>query len=217
MAQGTKRHLTPEHRQKLSESAIRRFHAEREQRIVEPDQRRCSRCEGYKPITEFSTLRKKLRCGLTGVYPDSWCRPCRAKDAKERYDRKVAEGVMPEIRRRWYEEEDPEKRREMWRQCKAARRRKEGRPYRGPRKPIPQRREYVSVGPLASFLEGIEVPEGVLSSSTVRRIYAVTSGEQQEISLETVDQILLGLGCQELLGEMYPTPGRIPYEYLPES
>lgn len=218
MAPRATKHLSAKHRRKISEGRIRGFLRDREQRVAEPDQRRCSHCKRYRPLTEFAVCKKKLRSGEISVLPDGWCRPCRAKAAKVRYHRKKAEGLITaESRRRKYEAEDPVKRRERWRAGSAARRREEGRPRRGSRKPISQNREYVPIGPLVSLLDKVEIPEGVFPPSVVRRVYAVTSGEQQRVSLGVVDQILLGLECHELLDELYPTSGLAPYEYLPGS
>lgn len=205
----------PEHAERISQAQIQRFLDSIPLRIAEPTHRRCSRCTDTKPLEDFSSVRKRLKSGLTSIYPDTWCRECRRQDARARYARKKAADPekLAAQRRRAYDREDPEKRRERSRRYSMEKRRKEGVPERGPRKPQAKSSgPTLPTAPLRELVETLDLSEVYLSPSLTRRLWDLRHG-QEEFTLYTIDSFLSALGCPEKLNELYPIEEPKPTRY----
>jgi hypothetical protein len=173
----------------------------------------CSKCGELKPLSEFSTRKTKLRCGLIRCRPEASCRTCVSERCKEWRRRKEAEGHDPRAKdRERYRNLTPEqkqRRQERNRENSAARRRQEGIPPRNLKK---RRRHEVPVEPTAVLLEalmalGFTKKEIALRSGVdERELYRMETLEAAMVSIDHVDKILIAFDRQDDLNELYPPP-----------
>lgn len=178
--------------------------------------RRCSKCDELKSVDAFYVRAVALKCGVISIRPEQPCKVCRRAYDRARRMRMEAEGedLAARERKRWAEasEEAKRRRRERQRERAAVRRRKEGRPVRGPYKRQDSERR-LSPEPLATFLRGREERESkeLISARTKvpkRTIFAIMEGERKSVTLGIVDAILTGLDCQGDLHDLYPEETR---------
>lgn len=218
--------MSAEEKATLSEAKIQRFLASLETRVSEPDHRRCARCGETKPVAAFSPTRKRLASGFIATYPDTWCKSCRAQDAKARHDRMKAEDpdALRRRRRRYYENGDAARRRQYAREYGAAQRREKGVPVKGGwlkyrKKPAGP---FLAVEPIAKLLEAeLEGGEDLATISAAanlseRRLLAIRKGETPTVTLKTIDAILHGLGKPEEMHRLYPDTS-VGYHYLEDD
>lgn len=197
--------LSAERRQKISESQRRRHLKLLKERKAEtePTHRRCPKCKTTKPIEDFGTRKQTLKCGVVLISPRSSCRRCEAKRVADWKAQKIAEGTWPELRKRSEANRDPEKAKRYQREWHAAKRRERGVKSSGRTPDVVEKR--LSAKPIAEFLTEIDCP-ATLPGVETRRLYAITHGEQEHVTLGTIDSILLALDCPEKLHELYPDP-----------
>lgn len=176
-------------------------------------QKRCTTCKELKPIEEFSIRRDKLKSGVVHIRPESSCRACCAARAKRNKEEREARGVDEKARalethRKWREKMSAARRKEYRRkerERQAAKRREKGIPPRNLRK---RRHSYrLPVAPIKEFVESRPetLPEmEKITGLPERRLRDIEEGKYATVTLETVDRILLGFGCQHRLDELYP-------------
>lgn len=189
-----------------------RFLASVQDRGPEPTRRRCTNCAIVKPVEDFTAYKKRLKSGLVSVRPRSRCKPCEAQRIKEWKQKKIKENGWSEYRKRYEAKRDIPKLRALQRECKTAKRREEGIKPRNWHKPPPSRprsTKEVPVEPVARFLEetfpDIEPTElATKTGISNTRFQRMKKRKSPNIELDTVDQILLALGCPEQMNILYP-------------
>lgn len=201
-------------------SAVQRARWRRllEERKLEPDFKRCSKCGKVKPVAAFSVVRRKLKCGLTTIRPLPSCKRCKAAEVKARRQREQDEGIDVAARQRDYNaKRDPAKTRTYHREWSRAKRREEGRPERGPYRRRDGGRDAgdearkirMPTAPLAEFVARAIEERGFPAVEAAtglhqRRLSSLRRCEHPTVTLRVVDKVLTGLGCPELLPILYP-------------
>jgi hypothetical protein len=201
-------------RELLSEIAKQRFRESLDGR-VEPDQKRCSKCETFKPIEEFWTQRSKLKSGVVVQRPMSWCKDCTREIQKARYEQNK-ERRKQKMREYHARTKELEAHRQRRRETQAARRRKLGyEPRKWDAQQGPSGGTRLPAEPIARFLDERSRKEtrkqiARITGIDERRLYDIDHRIALSVSLATVDAILSGFDLPELLNELYPLP---PEEY----
>lgn len=210
--------LSPEVRAKISDAQRARHRRVLEERTVEPEFKRCSKCREIKPVASFTTVRRKLKCGLTVVRPLPSCKRCKADEVAARRQREREEGIDVAARqRRYYATRDKTKARAYAREWGRAKRREEGRPERGPYRRKDGRKDAsddaktvrMPTAPLAALLEAAVQERGypAIEAATglhARRLSSVLRCEYPTVTLRVIDKVLTGLGCPEQMPILYP-------------
>jgi len=225
------RKLTQEHRRNISKSKQRHW---RKYLLTEelPEKKRCSRCKETKDAAEFSIRKYKRKSVPVVEKLEAACKKCNARIAKERRNRRIAEGIdvhaIERARQKAHRERLStarlEQLRERHREWQAAKRREEGAKPRGS---YGKRRKAQSLTagqrldaqPLIEILER-ELPHiakehnesnsngtgllAVRSGVSERRLYELLHGRQQTVTLSVVDRLLTGLGLPHMLPILYP-------------
>lgn len=219
----------PEFGERITKAHVERFRREVAERQAEPDTKRCGACGETKPIAAFAVKREKLKSGYIAVRPVSYCNPCNSARVKAKRDKEIAEGVDVSAREREKKRRraaDPQKRemdRRYQREWATNKRRQEGRKNNGGWHRYRRRETYsfLPVGPIAVFLEERIGKEGISRIARAtgvpeRRLHGIRHREQATVRLSSVDAILSGLGCPELMHELYPDTS-VGYHLLNED
>lgn len=149
----------------ISAGLVAFYERERAARLREPDKKRCCACETWKPLTDFSPSREKLRSGRISIRPASRCKKCAAAAGRAYRAKLKAAGVDMAARdKRYNETRDKKKVKQRAREQGMFQRREEGKPTTGGWKKYRHNGELetgqkaqangVHIEPLASFLEG---------------------------------------------------------------
>jgi hypothetical protein len=178
-----------------------------------PTTKRCTKCGEVKPISAFSVRRFPLKSGFIAIRPLPSCKPCKAREVKERRERRMAEGVDVAAIQRVYNARrlrTPEIR-EYHREWSAIRRRKEGVVERGPNAKTPEGRgKSLPLEPIAKLLReevkrrgNVQIVAAACGLNP-RRINGICREEEKGVTLRVIDAILTGLGMPEELPRLYP-------------
>lgn len=209
MAQRGER-LSAQQRRRLSQLAIERHMRNLKLLEGEPSSKRCNKCGNTKPLTEFYKFKRKLASGIIASYPQSRCKKCDIVIRKRNWERQKANGVdVAALKRRYEANEDPERRRQRWRENQAILRRKAGRSVQPRVTQRPAEGAYLDIEPLALFLEReLEIRTGPTISAASgideRRLTSILRREYKTVSLRLVDSLLSGLGVPHELPILYP-------------
>lgn len=201
-------------REMLSRLAIERHRKAEAGRQGSPSHKRCNKCGDWKSLELFYEFKRKLASGKTASYPQSRCKECDIAIRKRNWARLKDEGVdTAALKRRYEANEDPERRRQRWRENQAILRRKAGRAIQSKDGSLPQKGHRFSPGPLVDLLNkelsaaGGSGGPGLLAEQSgvdQRRIYGLLHGEYEQVSLSVVDRLLHGLGLPHMLPILYP-------------
>lgn len=214
---------TEESKRKMRESKRRKVEADSQKfPHTIPDRKPCTKCGKTKPASEFSRKKAKLKTtGEVREYLPPECNECVAKRTKAWRERKRAEGTLKEYLDRWNKDLTPEQRearREYHREYQTIRRREKGIPVRG------SYRKYRDSGggkrvprePIINFvLEQMEIKHWNRAELARRsgidpsRLDRILDGKDSDgtkftqITLGTVDKLLLALDREEMLTILY--------------
>lgn len=195
----------PTARLRNSEGQIRRAEKLFSQRSEEPTKKRCSQCGRVKAIADFYTQKERCKSGFTAIRPVSACKECVCARVKKHREEQIARGIDVNAKKK----RDRAKRRRYAQEWAAAKRRENGaKPQMRKRLSIKDGSE-LAVEPLAVFLEARleRESQGLIEARTgiaERRLYDILKRRHPSVTLHTVDSILVGLGCPEMLHELYP-------------
>lgn len=201
--------VTEATKKKIGEAQVARFLERVENPPERPSTKQCSVCLTVKPIAAFYQ-KKKYRpvSEVTVFYPTQPCKRCKAAQDKARLERLAAEGKS---RKRKKPESTAHSRR-VNRERLTARRRKLGMKPRNFTKPheretTPTHR--LPAAPIKKLLERELETRTIRAISQAtgigeRRINGIVRDEHSTLRLETVDDLLHGLGMPEEMQFLYP-------------
>ena len=209
-------------RRRISEGKTAWYRKQYEERdpANEPTLKRCNKCQEWLPVEKFYTRRYKRKSGFVSVLLSPRCRQCTQEDHREYAARREREGIDIKRRefanhKRWVERNRERKNRYQreWRRAKRLEEGKEPGPvwhkYRAEAEETAK--DLVPVEPLAEFLheKGHGPAEiSIRSGLSERSVTRILHQEHRRVSLRVVDEILMGLGCQEELHTLYPLEER---------
>lgn len=226
-----KHYKDPAARRQRSEEARQRF----KERVLafdpenEPQSRRCTHCKKVKPVGEFYTRKLKLKSGFISIYPLPTCKLCKREEVKARREQKLAEGRRTEVQaeeKRHRETRDKKKHRDYQREWETARRREEGiapRNFKAAHRDcshLSETGEALPFSPIRTFIEDAVNKYGKaeierLTGIPQRRLYASLSGEQDNLTLRSIDRLCTGLGHPEWAAVLYPPEEKlVGYRYI---
>lgn len=200
------------------------------------EKKKCIGCMDYLPVDKFNTGKRKLKDGTIKTVIRPRCKPCERAYSKAWREKKKEEGVYAEINRRYeenrknkdplayklkkkelyirYREKNADEIRRRNRENAAIRRRKEGRPIRGPWKKYSRHsNKEVSTKPLADFLEKLPITSSSIALRAdlhvdyirkIRKSNKSTSAGIKKITEDTVDKILIAIDREDQFNILYP-------------
>lgn len=212
-----KRTISQSHKDAIRRAQIARHQKLRSQEVSQPDRKPCTACGHWKDVPDDYTMRKRtLADGTVRLYPAGECKKCQAERSANHRERLREEGVLAEREKTYNERRDKEAKREYNREYGAIRRRQAGAVARGPWKKYRDKNErgvgrstLFPIAPLAGFLEEMVHQHGIsaielATGVSITSLNEMINHEVEDISLERLDRILIGLNCAEQMHLLYP-------------